>query len=92
MAQSNTDKEASAAMTQSMNTDKEAAMVSAPSRSDGFTQFTAEEGIGPEQLVTGVSETMETMETIGLKLDPFGNTESSDDSPAFEGKYSLPIC
>ena len=55
------------------NTDKEAAMAGAPPRS--------EEGYGPEQLVTGVCE------KIGLKLDLFGNTaESSDDSPALEGK------
>ena len=51
-------------------------MASAPPRRDG-------EDNGHEQLVTGV------WEKIGLKVDPFGNAaESSDDSPALEGKYS----
>ena len=60
------------------NTDKQS---NTPPRSDGIT---AEEGYGPDELVTGVRE---AIETIGLKLDPFGNTvESSDDSPALEGK------
>ena len=50
-------------------------MASAPPRRDDIT---AEEYYRPEQLVTGVCE------AIGLKLDPFA--ESSDDSPALEGK------
>ena len=81
MAQKNTNNETGMAES---NTDKEAAMISAPPRSDGITQFIAEEGYGPDVLVTGVRE---AIETIGLKLDLFGNTvESSDNSPTLEGK------
>ena len=66
------------------NSDKEAAMACAPPRShmDGIT---AVENYGPEELVTGVCE------TIGLKLDPFGNgtVDSSDDGPALKGSLAL---
>ena len=85
IAQTVTDKEV--AMAQS-NTGKETAMVSASSRSDGYTTTPEEgHGRGQEQLVVGRGAWTgfyETIETIGLKLDPF--VESSDDSPALEGE------
>ena len=67
------------------NSDKEAAMASAPPRSHMEDGITAVENYGPKELVTGVCE------TIGLKLDPFGNgtVDSSDDGPALKGSLAL---
>ena len=70
------------------NTGKETAMVSASSRSDGYTTMPEEvHERGDEQLVVGCDArtgVYETIETIGLKLGLF--VESSDVSPTLEGE------